>query len=83
MDLVVVAGDLCAHHGYLTETEQCIGDKMSVVARGIDNRGRLAKICPDRMLSLLNTSNFQNKLTCPPSTSLCWIQTDHIVIGHR
>lgn len=85
-DTVVLAGDLNAQVGKLTNDEFHLGGQHGVGSRN-DNGERLLHLCEDARLFLAST-NFRHstrrRVTWrPPASNQPWTQIDHIAISYR
>ena len=86
-DIILLAGDLNAQVGELSESESRLGGVFGLPARRSDNGDRLLQLCAEYNLFLSSTS-FRNR-ACrratwrPPSENRSCSQIDHIAISYR
>ncbi|KER25930.1 hypothetical protein T265_06733 [Opisthorchis viverrini] len=84
---IVVAGDMNAQAGKLSESETQLGGRHGLDSVRTDNGERLLQLYADRMLFLCST-NFRNSRSClatwcPPAAGRPQTQIYHIAISYR
>lgn len=71
-NIVAIASDFSAQLGYLTETKEHIGGRLSVPADRIDNSDRLFQVCSNHRLFLAHTNFCHEK-----RHRLTWCRSSH------
>ena len=86
-DIVILAGDMNAQVGQLSDSESQLGGKFSLAGRRSENGERLMHTCAEHRLFLAST-NFRNRgrrlaTWRNPSSLHKWSQIDHVAISYR
>ena len=86
-DIVVLAGDMNAKVGRLSQSERYLGGHFGVDSCRTDNGERFLQLCTDHRLFIAST-NFQHKRSHrvtwrPLNCHQDWSQLDHIAISYR
>jgi len=86
-DIIILAGDMNAQVGQLSQFETHLGVIYGVRANRTDNGNRLLQTCADHNLYLASTNFVHKKRHCvtwrSPGLPENWTQIDHIAISHR